>query len=235
MLDWQYDLLQAAKASTDPNPLFAQVRRIAERLGFEYVAYGSRQLFPLCRERLFLVNNYSEAWREAYAAGGYFGIDPYVRRSLESPYPVLWDDALRREAPAFWEEARSHGLVEGWGQALQAHGRQGLVTFARSAEPISVRELKAIQASLCWLGQLTHLGMSRVQRAQGDACQIRLSAQEKEVLRWTADGKSTEEIAMILAISARTVNFHIQSCLRKLDCQNKTAAAVKACLLDLLG
>ena len=35
-----------------------------------------------------------------------------------------------------------------------------------------------------------------------------LSHREREILQWTADGKSSGEIAIILSISESTVNFH---------------------------
>jgi DNA-binding CsgD family transcriptional regulator len=38
-----------------------------------------------------------------------------------------------------------------------------------------------------------------------------VSAREQEVLSWVAQGKTAEEIAIILGISASTVNFHLKS------------------------
>jgi DNA-binding CsgD family transcriptional regulator len=55
-----------------------------------------------------------------------------------------------------------------------------------------------------------------------------LSARELEVLRWTADGKTADEIAPALGITARTVNFHIANVMDTLDVPNKTAAVAKA-------
>ena len=62
-----------------------------------------------------------------------------------------------------------------------------------------------------------------------------LTPREREVLRWTAAGKTSCEIGIILGISARTVNFHVTSILSKLNAVNKTQAVVKAVLLDLLN
>lgn len=62
-----------------------------------------------------------------------------------------------------------------------------------------------------------------------------LSEREREVLRWTAAGKTTSEIGTILGITARTVTFHI-TCIRlKLNAVNKTHAVVKAIMLNLLN
>ena len=61
-----------------------------------------------------------------------------------------------------------------------------------------------------------------------------LSEREQEILRWTADGKTSKEIATILVITAATVNFHLNRSIRKLRSSNRTHAAVKACILGLI-
>jgi LuxR family transcriptional regulator len=62
----------------------------------------------------------------------------------------------------------------------------------------------------------------------------RLSDREREILGWTADGKTTPEIAQILALTERTINFHMSNILKKLDAPNKTAAVMRAALLGIL-
>lgn len=237
MTDWQADLLEKAMQATDTHSFFDGVAAVALKLGFDYTAYGARQRFPLTRPRLFIINNYSEAWKSAYAVNRYLNIDPYVAQCLKSSCPVVWDRDLKACKPAFWEDAGAYGLAEGWGQSLLSRDAQGLVTFARSKEPITAKELKTKQAALCWLGQITHLGMGRLQKLNGgrdEPADIVLSQREKEILQWTADGKSSADISVILGITQRTVNFHIHHCIEKLECQNKIAAAVKASLMGLL-
>ena len=63
---------------------------------------------------------------------------------------------------------------------------------------------------------------------------LELSERERDVLRWTAAGKTSSETGMIMGISARTVNYHMTSILFKLNAVNKTHAVVKAVMLDLL-
>ena len=46
---------------------------------------------------------------------------------------------------------------------------------------------------------------------------VELSAREREVLRYVADGKSNKEIGVILGISTRTVETHRARLMRKLD------------------
>ena len=63
---------------------------------------------------------------------------------------------------------------------------------------------------------------------------VKLVEREITALRWTAEGKTSADIAEILRISERTVNFHLNNASAKLGACNKTAAAVKAALLGLI-
>ncbi len=55
-----------------------------------------------------------------------------------------------------------------------------------------------------------------------------LNEREIECLTWSARGKTSPEIAQIINISKRTVNFHIENACRKLNVSTRTEAVVKA-------
>ena len=52
-----------------------------------------------------------------------------------------------------------------------------------------------------------------------------LTEREGEVLYWVSQGKSNKELAMILGISPRTVNKHLESVFEKMLVENRTSAA----------
>ena len=60
-----------------------------------------------------------------------------------------------------------------------------------------------------------------------------LSKREKEVLMWSTRGKSSWEIAVILNITERTVNFHINNIKQKLNVVSRTQAAAVAIEMGL--
>ena len=55
-----------------------------------------------------------------------------------------------------------------------------------------------------------------------------VTGRESEVLLWLAKGKSNSEIGLILGVSPRTVNKHLEQIFRKLNVENRTSAAVMA-------
>jgi DNA-binding CsgD family transcriptional regulator len=63
---------------------------------------------------------------------------------------------------------------------------------------------------------------------------VALTTRQREVMLWTAEGKTAFEISVIVGLTERTVNFHISRVLAKLGANNKTQAAVRATLMGLL-
>ncbi|WP_279593464.1 response regulator transcription factor [Methylobacterium sp. J-030] len=61
-----------------------------------------------------------------------------------------------------------------------------------------------------------------------------LTEREREVLAWVARGKSSTDIAEILGIRERTVNFHVDRVMRKLDVATRTQAAITCVRLGLI-
>ncbi len=57
---------------------------------------------------------------------------------------------------------------------------------------------------------------------------LRLTARERDVLRWVAAGKTDRDIAEILAISRRTVHKHLEHIYAKLGVETRTAAVMRA-------
>jgi DNA-binding CsgD family transcriptional regulator len=62
---------------------------------------------------------------------------------------------------------------------------------------------------------------------------LRLTRRETEVLFWVMQGKTNQEIALILALSPLTVRLHLEHIYRKLGVETRTAAVMQA--LETLG
>ena len=69
---------------------------------------------------------------------------------------------------------------------------------------------------------------------QGSAPVEELSAREREVLWFLADGLSNQEIARLLGISRHTVKSHVVHIFNKLGVNDRTQAAVKALRMNLI-
>ena len=236
MEGWQEIQMQFLLSAETESAFFSALSRTAGELGFEYCAYGMRLPLPISRPKVFMMNNYSADWQERYERENYLAVDPTVTHGLRSVTPLVWTEQVFSACRPFWEDARAHGLNFGWAQSCyDSKGIGGMLTFARSEDRISSAELHDNAFKMSWMAHLAHQGMSRLLVAKlMPETEIELSPREAEVLRWTAEGKTSSEVSEILNISERTVNFHVNNALVKLGAANKTAAAIKALVLGLL-
>lgn len=228
--------LDALLATRDERELFAKMQRIARELEFEYCAYALRLPLPLSRPRIVWLNDYDDRWQRRYVDRNYFQVDPTFLQGMKSALPIVWSEKHVRQAPEFWEEAHAFGIRHGWTQAAHCGGGSvGMLSFARSAGAITRSEMRGKCAAMGQFAQYLHAVMAELLLPRHvQECLAEITMREKEVLSWTAEGKTAFEIAKILSLSERTVNFHVNNVVAKLGASNKTHAAAKAVALGLL-
>ena len=76
--------------------------------------------------------------------------------------------------------------------------------------------------------------LSRTQPGRPKPPKVSLTEREIEALAWSARGKSSTDIAVLMSVSERTVNFHITNAMRKLGVATRIQAAVKASIAGLI-
>lgn len=235
--EWKEDQLQALIGGGSQEELFAKITAFARDAGFEHCAYGVRVPLPIASPKIIMLNNYPQSWQQVYLEKDYLQVDPAVRHGMNSLSPYVWTGYKgTREELSFWEDANSHGIASGWAQpVISPNGIRGMFTVTRGADPISPDEIRDRIPKLLWLSQIAHYGLAQhlIQRPNSGRLGV-LTDRELEVMRWIAEGKTSSEIAMILAISERTVNFHTNCAMMKLEAPNRTAAVVRAVLLGLI-
>jgi DNA-binding NarL/FixJ family response regulator len=77
--------------------------------------------------------------------------------------------------------------------------------------------------------------LAQVARLELSPQNVELSEREIETLTWAARGKTSAEIALILGLSKRTVDFHIDSARAKLGVATRIEAAIKAASCRLIA
>ena len=192
--------------------------------------------FPLVAPEVAWASTYPGKWLEHYFSHDYLSVDPLLKQIAQTSSPITWASDDFKERPDFWEEARTHGVKHGW--AMSTHGRHlssGVLSLARSGKVVTDDELAHTEMKLIWLAHTAHGLISAAEMAKHAPQRgAPLTAREREVLKWSAAGKTADEIGTILGISERTVTFHVAGSLAKLDVVNKTQAVAKALLLDML-
>lgn len=117
----------------------------------------------------------------------------------------------------------SFGLRELVSSRIHAGVSEGLMVLSSDVEgSIDAGRLPAAQmlGSYLW----SKLNAGRECAALSDP----LSVRERECLLWVSEGKTTEEVAVILGVSANTVNRYILHATQKLSAANRTMAIAVA-------
>lgn len=234
-LRWN-DSYQRLREAKDERELFERIASIARQFGFDYCCYGIRVPLPVSNPSVAIFDTYPEGWMKHYQDSRFIEVDPTVREGMSNTGLIVWPEATAN-APRLWAEARDFGLRVGAAHSSwAAHGVYGLLTMARSAEPLTSTEIDALTFKANWLANLSHALMSEflVPKLAPEA-RVELTPRESEVLRWTGEGKTACEIGNILNISERTVNFHVNNVLLKLNATNKVQAVVKAIAIGLIA
>jgi len=237
-----FSFIDCANRTRSLAALFELLVKCASQEGFTEIAYGALTYSESVRLPDYpppaIAVNYPASWCDRYFERRYYEIDPVVRRTPTLLRPFLWDQlaAQHQLQPAeqmVLDESREAGLKHGVSVPLFGPlGRVSVLSFAsqfEEAEPLHrINHLNA----LAWQ---FHIAFTELARPEQDSqLKIDLSNRERDCLRWTAEGKSSWDIGMILNISENTVNFHIKNAMRKLGTTSRTVAVVKAIRLNLI-
>lgn len=234
METWKEDQVNALFAEQSVESRFQQAVTLAAGLGFEHCAYGIRVARSCVSPQILMFNSYPRAWQARYRHKRYLEVDPSVRHGLVSLTPYVWPTRETwGDNEEFWAEAHSHGLRAGISlPVVSINGIRGMFTVTHPFTETNPHSLERLE----WLGNIVHQSMTcAVMRESVDADRLLLTGRELEVLRWVADGSTSREVAHALGIAESTVNFHLKAAITKLKVPNRTAAAVLAMRLGLIG
>lgn len=215
--------------------VYHEIELQAQQLEYDYYSLCVRHPVPFTRPKVAFYTNYPEAWVSYYQAKNFLAIDPVLNPENFSQGHLMWNDDLFSEAQPLWEAARAHGLRRGVTQYLMLPNRAlGFLSFSRcSAREIPILS-DELQLKMQLLVRESLMALMRLNDEIVMTPEMNFSKREKEILRWTAEGKTSAEIAMILSISENTVNFHQKNMQKKINAPNKTQVACYAAATGLI-
>lgn len=186
--------------------------------------------FECCSEKL-------NDWHQFFHQQNFEAIDSIGQQVRQSVIPIQWNlrDALAEANPQdhdMFQAALDYGLVSGI--SIPFYGPAGdfsiLVIHEQDIESFLAEQPTLMAESLLLL-QHMH---ARISQYHSQANHVQLTKRESECLTLTAHRKSPEEIASLLGISKRTVNFHLENSNHKLTTKNKFQSVQKALTLGLI-
>lgn len=238
IIDERQSLLSADITKCETRSELMQVMgRVVREFGFEYVSIVTAPgpndilLAPLVHESTIPVQFVREFDRNQFLRSC-----PLLPRIANSILPQAWrlgstDPNYAYECPeAMADLWRRYSIEMGIVFPLNSvDSTRFYVRYDGVRSDLSQQEINELSMITIHAFDL----FDRLRRAEL-ATPATLSARELEVVRWTAQGKTSVEIGQILSLSDHTVNAYMTNAIRKLDCVNRTQLVAKAIRLKLI-
>ena len=197
--------------------------------GFEFFCFNGFPRPDQGFDEVIFAIRVPQAWLQLYLDEQYIHVDPTIRHCKQTVRPFEYTSApydLEREprAAEVIERATDFGLSKG--MLIPIPSPSGCIgnVWIGGYRP----DFKDISIPMVHLTALYAFERVRKLNPHAAGKVPRLTAREREVLTWIAQGKSSWEIGEILAITKRTVDEHAQVATRKLGAVNRTQAVAIA-------
>lgn len=177
-----------------------------------------------------IVTNWNPELIGAYDRMGLISHSPIIKAMKSSTKPLVWSmvdlnkgrgDGKENEVRDLFEE---FGLLNGvYFHTADANSQTGTLGLAGDRPEPDHEELI----------RLSYIANHAFERATNFVTfksrnVDTLTMRERECIHWTANGKTSGEVAKILGISENTVNHHMSSSAQKLETVNKAHTVAKA-------
>ncbi|MFU8789288.1 MAG: autoinducer binding domain-containing protein [Methylobacter sp.] len=193
-------------------------------------------------EIYYFCSSEADEWKQTYVENQYWKTDTRIIVARNQAMPFQWSK-LNNQADFITRDI----MAETWdGMTIPVHGVNhsfGLLNFTFNPKQ------KKINCWLSYIGPFITYLARYIITAQSDLIKREklsphcampdknyptLPVQQCKCLSWAAEGKTSEEIALILGISISTVNKHLDHAATLLNANNRTHAIVKALYSNLI-
>lgn len=219
----------------------AHTEKMAE-YGFDRLLYGFtryRTAHSLGDPDDFLVlTNHPRAYIDEFLEKKHYFHAPMVRWCLKNDGPCSWsvlrtmqnENALSAEAQDVLEFNRRHFVRAGYTISFRSSSTRskGAISLTVAAD-MDQAEVDAIWekdgADLQLMNEVAHL---KIMTLPPFPAARTLTQRQREVLEWVGDGKTMQDIAMVMGVSVATVEKHLRLAREALGVETTAQAVLKA-------
>jgi len=188
----------------------------------------------------FFTATYSAEWIAHYRTQRYASIDPVIKIGIRSVLPLDWARLPRRDKKVrrLFGEARDAGVGR-QGVTIPVRGpTNGLWALFVATSNESDSEWGArrfeLMRDLVLVAYYAHQRAYELHAREAPLDLNAITRREMEALEWAAEGKSVEDAALLMRISAVTVRAHLDSARHKLQALTRVQAIAKAIRAGLI-
>lgn len=203
-----------------------------DRLIFGFTRYRSGTSLGDPQDWVVLTNH-GDSYMDRFIGDGYIYHAPMVRWALENNGACSWSWMAEpgNLTPAEQRVAdfnRSMGVHAGYTVSFRSVSERTKGAAAITArEGLSQADVEAVWAKhgeeIVVMSNVVYLKMFTLPYASRN-----LTKRQREVLQWVGDGKTTQDIALLLGLTAATVEKHLRLARDALDVETTAQAVLKA-------
>ena len=228
------ELINAAQTADEA---FQHFSSIMSGYGYERVAYSLITDHPSLAlpKQHGLATSYPQHWMKFYQENQYLKKDPVVLGVLKSRAPFFWDDLrddpdIPQTSFEILDQGSESGVKDGIAIPLLGHPGEivGLGLARKNSE--KGRDYQFMADALL-LATFFH---EKYRSFIKNPIASKITAREKDVLSWAAEGKTDEEIATILTLSVHTIRWHWEKIFLKLEANGRLYCITKAVMMGLV-
>ncbi len=236
---WFSTIRQEISQISSKNELILKLEQIKQDIGADYYTCGTYyEHSNKNKDTVFIASDTPDDWQEEYKAKGYIYNDPLVIKAKTSNIPFLWDD-VEKGAPGNHEILQqaiqyqlNHGIV------FPVHSHNGLFGFLFLIYKEKPSKMRSRFEHIMPYMQIVAMHLIEAQRKfiEENTATLKLNGtngrlltkRQRECLLWAAEGKTTEEISLILHLSDSTVIHHLELARNLLNAENRMQSIAKA-------
>jgi LuxR family quorum sensing-dependent transcriptional regulator len=226
-----FDLIDELERLRTADQVVSRMSSSLAQFGFSGFLVSTTPDPRAAHQRQTFLDGWPNRFNDYYIENEFYKHDPVVAMCLRSNEPFEWceapfDPEANARALEVMDAASSIGLKNGFAVPIyRGPTLIDTVTMGGDYPELDAKAKRAIHLIALYAHSkalaVTTAGEIRVVRRA-------LSAGEREALSWTAAGKTTWEISVILGLSEAAIAKRIKLANRKLGSANKTQAVVEA-------
>ena len=226
-----FDLIDELERFQSPEQVIGRLSTGLAPFGFCGFLISTTPDLRAASQRQTFFDGWPGQFNDYYVANEFYKDDPVVAMCLRSSNPFEWSEApydpgSSPRALEVMETAKSVGLRNGF--AVPIYRERGLIDTVTMGGDYGVLDPRAKRAIHLIALYAHSKALALVSAGHPDPYRRILSKGEREALAWSAAGKTTWEISVILGVSEAAIAKRIKIAARKLGSVNKTQAVVEA-------
>ncbi|MDH3263020.1 MAG: LuxR family transcriptional regulator [Paracoccaceae bacterium] len=232
--------LEKVTAATSVENVWTELTATMARHGFDRLIYGFTR-FRTARslgdpDDHLILTNHDRAYTDRFVGERLYQQAPMIRWAANNTGSCSWswieDQAEKLTAAELRvvEYNRQMGVVAGYSISFPALSQRARGVLALTArEGLTQDEADAIWdrhgGALQQMATVAHLKITTLPHSGG---RRPLTDRQREVLEWVGDGKTTQDIALLLGLTPATVEKHLRLAREALDVETTAQAVLKA-------